>query len=495
MPKVTIPFNQGAYVDDFDDGSNQFSFNLWPTFSEQQGSLTATKVQRTPGLVEFNVTAGGAYGGYSVLLTEGVGTLYGNWGLQLYRISPTGPAVLQTGSIVGNGYMSMVFNNQNIAAIIKGDNAYFFDVLTTTVLSISDATFTAIVGSEVLVAVVYLDGRFIFATERTLFVSSLETVNRGRDFNALETHEANYQSDPIRDLIVVDGYLWVIGQTTTEVYDTTGAAGFPLDRVENIILDKGGCIHGRSVELDDSIYMIARGKQDPYGVYVISGNSFIKISTDVIDQELEDNNLDVNPFQSNANHKLFTIHHDGHSFLGLYLGSNAGVTFVYDITESRRVGFPVWHQRGRTTALVKEWFGKDSVNIYNKNLVLGHLGTSPSFTGVAEIDSNVSTDLTNDVVRYVSCSYISNQADRVKIKRVTVRHKKKASGNLYLIMSQDRGVTTTSQGSRSMTNTLIWNRLGKSEDFSFIISNSSDLITPDANSNDVTLYDMILDVE
>ena len=62
-------------------------------------------------------------------------------------------------------------------------------------------------------------------------------------------------------------------------------------------------------------------------------------------------------------------------------------------------------------------------------------------------------------------------------------------------MSQDRGVTTTSQGSRSMTNTLIWNRLGKSEDFSFIISNSSDLITPDANSNDVTLYDMILDVE
>ena len=169
---------------------------------------------------------------------------------------------------------------------------------------------------------------------------------------------------------------------------------------------------------------------------------------------------------------------------------------MYDLTESQRAGKSIWHRRGRIETTNREAFPKDAVNIYNKNLALGHWGTgSSAFTGVAEIDSSIATEFGFDVQRHVSAYYVSNLGDLAKVKRVRVRHKKKVSGNLYLIYSTDRGTTNINMGSRSMADLLEWNRLGKSEDFAFIISNSPDFATPDANSNDVTLYDMVLDIE
>lgn len=494
MPKVPLAITQGNYVDVNDFGSRQFSLNMWPTFNQQEGSLTPTKVRRTPGLVAFTAslvpTVTSGYGGYATN-GGGRGPLFINLGQDIFRIIGDGSSTIRASGLFGGGYTSMVFNSQNIMAVTKGDNAYFFDESLSTLTAITDATFLAIVGLEDIVSVVYIDGYFVFATETTLFTSSLETVNKGRNFDIDDTHEPNYKADKILDLKVVDGNLWVIGYLTIEVYDNTGAAGFPFDRIENIILDKGGCVHGRAIEIDDELYLIGRGPSEPYSVYRVSGNRFQKISTDVIDQALESTECDVSTFAPTTEQKLFTIGHDGHVFLGMTLtviGINT--TFMYDITESRRKGFPVWHRRGapqRSSA--NYYFILDAVNIFNKNLGLGMYSAAPVFKGAVEIDSDISTEITEDVTRFVSTHYISNGMDRIKIKELTIRHKKVATGNIYLFFSNDRMTTMTSMGSRSLSDVPRWPRLGQGDDYAFIISNSPDLITADANSNDMTLYD------
>ena len=492
MPKIQLQINQGNYVNDNDDGSNQFSFNLFPTFSEQAGSLTPTKVERTPGFAAFSSGISGGigneYGGFIVDKNPSTDVLYANFGDKLYQISTGGVATAQTGTIGGQNFAQMAINNAGIVAIVKGNNqAYFFDTATSTVTQITDATFLAIVGSDAIIGVVYLDGFFIFASATTLIASSLETVNKGRDFNINDIHEPNYKADQIRDLIINDGLMYVIGQESIEAYDTTGAAGFPFDRIESIILDKGGLTRGRATVINDQIYLIARDQSSPYGVYVIEGNRFRKISTDVIDKILEEEFLDTDPNLTSLDSKLFSMSHNGHSFCCLYLAKNTRRTFVYDVTESSRAGHNVWHRRSGLPGN-QDYFPRDQVSIYNKELVLGEYIGSNQFSGIATMDSSTSTELTNNVMRYVSAHYISNGMDEVKIKELTVRHKKTSTGNLYLHMSTDRGTTFSVLETKSMSNTLVWDRLGQSEDFLFIVANGSTLTSPDANSNDVTLY-------
>ena len=499
MPKVKLELNQGNYVNSDDDGSNQFSFNLFPTFAEQGGSLTATKVERTPGFASFSsgisAGVGNEYGGFIVDKNPSTDVLYANFGDKLYQISTGGAATAQTGTIGGQNFAQMAINNAGIVAIVKGNNqAYFFDTSTSTITQITDATFLALVGSDAIIGVVYLDGTFIFASSTTLIAASLETVNKGRDFNINDFHEPNYKADQIRDLIISDGLMYVISQESVEVYDTTGASAFPLDRVESIILDKGGLTRGRATVINDQIYLIARDQSTPYGVYVIEGNRFRKISTDVIDKILEEEFLDTDPNLTGLDSKLFQMSHNGHVFCCLYLAKNTRRTFVYDVTESSRANHNVWHRRSGLPGN-QDYFPRDQVSIYNKELVLGEYIGLNQFSGIATLDSSTDTELTNDVMRYVSANYISNGMDRIKIKEVTFRHKKVATGNLYLHVSTDRGATFDVLNSNSMSDLLVWRRLGQAEDYLFVIANGSTLLTPDSSSNDVTIYDAWVVVE
>jgi hypothetical protein len=50
-------------------------------------------------------------------------------------------------------------------------------------------------------------------------------------------------------------------------------------------------------------------------------------------------------------------------------------------------------------------------------------------------------------------------------------------------------------GARSMADTPSWNRLGTAEDYTFIIGNTTDLVNPSSNSNDLTIYDSWVVVE
>jgi hypothetical protein len=499
MPKIKLPIDQGRYDSDLDTGSRQFSFNMWPSFTEQAGSLTPTRVHRTPGLVDFSsgITAGinDTYAGFVVDKSLSADVLYVSYGTKIYKVASTGTVTAQTGAAVnGANWASMAANQQRIIAIIRGNNqAFFLDTSTSVITEITDATFNAIVGTDPLIAVAYIDSRFIFATSKTIFAASLETTNKGRDFDVNETHEPNYNSDQIRDLIVNDGLLYVIGQVSIEAYDTTGAAGFPMDRVENIVLDKGGLMPGRTVVVNDDIYIIARDSNSPYGVYRVSGNRFTKISTDTIDRGLAQEDLDIEPNFTENLSKLFQITHDGHTFVCLYVHDVQTFTYCYDISESQRTGRKVWHRRSGLPNNI-EYFIKDTVSIYDKHLALGSWVGSNQRSAVVEIDTSIGTEFTLDTLHYVSSYYLSDHGNRVKIKKATVRSESESGSKLNLFVA-DRESSFAALGERDMDGYSTWNRLGSKRDFTFIIANSADLVTPYSSSSDLTVYDLTIEVE
>ena len=482
MPNIPLKINLGRYFDG--DGENRLlSTNMYPSFNQTDGTLSPTKARRTCGLAAFTTTVTGAYAGYATLNSDTT-VLYMNVGLRLFRVPSAGGAPVDEGgavNIIGSGWASMAYNPQEIMAVVKGGNGYFFDRSTTTTTAIADATYLAILGGGPCVAVVYIGGYFVFASETEVFSASLYTVNKGRNFSVNDTLLPEYKQDQIRDLLVVDDLLWVIKQTTIEVYQNTGEAGFPFNFVYAIEL--GGCVHGRAIAQGSSVYLIGRQNDTPYGIYRITGRSITKISNDYIDMLLTFNSLDIDPFTQNQNQKILFMEHDGHKFIGVYLSAQDR-TFVYDETESSRVGTPVWHQRISPNSNLG-YFTKDTINAYNKNLALGSI---TGFAGVAEIQESTVTEFTLDVLRYFSTQYLENGIDKVSVKQLQIKAHSD-SGNVYLGFTVDRGLTYSILNSVTLDSPIIkWARLGTHDIVGFIISNSPDLATPDANSSDLTVY-------
>ena len=134
----------------------------------------------------------------------------------------------------------------------------------------------------------------------------------------------------------------LFGETWTEIWDTTGGAGFPFRPVINGSIGVG-CISGASVnEIDNKIFWVADDKT----VRTLSGQSAAKISTPGVDQMLEDEGG-----IAGVRSDVYSL--DGHNYYSLHL---TDCTLVYDITtglwhERQSAGFTPWKWQTATTKM------------------------------------------------------------------------------------------------------------------------------------------------
>ncbi len=498
MPNIEIPLTSGQYLSTFDFGNRQFSFNMFPNHAEAPGSLTPTKVQPPAGYEEFSsgaISNSGPYQGFAINPVAQSEQLYAYWNEVLYSISALGTVTAKDVNTVSTqGYAKMAWNRVDIMATTKGGDAYFYDETTTTNAPITDANFVTLRNGQPMAGVVYLDGYFIFATRERLFVSSLETVNRGRDFNTLDFIVPAYGIGDIVDLQVVDNLLWVIKAFSIEVYQNTGAANFPFSRVQSFTFDRGGSVTGRSIAVGDELYMLGRGQYESWGVYRVSGGRMEKISNDYIDGVLAQSEIPYSAFDQTISQKIFAVSHDGRFFIGFSQVINGGRSYFYDITESARVGFPVWHRRGRTDGAGQDrYFGLDGVQLYDRNLLLGQYSSGPeAVSAVCEFTPGVFTELGQDRVRYVSGAYLTNGSREVKVAKIFSRFKKNPGGNIYLSYSDDRVFSLTSMDSGIAMDSGFaeWRRFGQARSHYFLLANSSDLVTPAPDSQPFIIYEL-----
>ena len=209
--------------------------------------------------VNVSITPGGADRG---IIVGGPNQLmYQVTGSSLYSIDSGGNALF-LGNISNDPSPVVMATDANQLIICTGGNpsAYVYTVSGGLAI-ISDADL------ETTQSVAFLDSRFIFDQPNGYFVVS--ALNDGTSINSLDFAQAEALPDDIRRVFSLNQLLYLFGETTTEIWFTSGTGRPPLDR--QAVLQHG--ISGTYAvdSIDGAIYFID-GNRRP-GVIVGSQHS------------------------------------------------------------------------------------------------------------------------------------------------------------------------------------------------------------------------------
>lgn len=262
--------------------------------------------------------------GIELFTTVGAGPIRGQivsgdyrWvvsGSSLYRVSSTGTATL-IGGIVGTGPVAIAENGIQVMIGCGASIGYVVTVATSVLAQITDVDF---VGAD---WIAYLDGYFIFGLSGS-FQFYKTALYDGMDIDSLDFASAEGNPDAILTGIVDHRELLLFGSRATEGWRNTGAAGFPLERIEGAFMEHG-CASARSVcKIDNSVFFVGQDDKGWGMVLRIEGYSPTIIST----RSIEDA---ISQWTDLSDSYAWSFQDKGHTYY--VLSSESGnETWVYD---------------------------------------------------------------------------------------------------------------------------------------------------------------------
>jgi len=288
MPRIPVPVGTGYYVDESIAISGRDCVNFRPHIPESQ-TLTDSCLIGTGGVEQKTLTEVGAYnrGGYD--LDE---QAYFVNGQRLYRVDYTEDGfgnrtytnIDVSGGvlILGTALVSMSANDDQLCIVAPDyDNQFNMWLYTVAdgLVQVSDPDFDGPVLNTS-----FSDGYFIFPKKNSnkWFISDL------RDGSSyIATDFASAESDPDNIVVIkpLRGLVFVFGVKTLEPYQNQpSGAGFPYERINSGIYNKGCAAPMSVVESDNALFFIGSGKRERPGVWATNGGQPIKVSTPSIDK-------------------------------------------------------------------------------------------------------------------------------------------------------------------------------------------------------------------
>jgi len=209
----------------------------------------------------------------------------------------------------------------------------------------------------------YLDTYLVFSiVDSNQFFFTLSNVTytmltTGIGFDPLDIAAKTGGNDKIAGLAVMHREIWLIGQSTSEVWFDSGAADFAFQEMPGAFVEQGCASVGSIAKFDLALYWLG---QDLYGNSVVfrgAQYNATAISTKAIENE-------INSYAIKDDAIGFTYLQEGHPFYVLTFPSE-DVTWVFDIAEN------AWHQRSWMDANgnLHRWRGNCACVFNNKILV------------------------------------------------------------------------------------------------------------------------------
>ena len=452
--KVPIPLGNGFYQSSSLPISSQLCTNLYPNYP-QSDALSPQTLLPTPGITLLDSTTSGEVNRGSI---EFGGNPYFVNSFTLYRLDEATDGMggfiyssVALGTIPGTGRISIAKNNTQICIVVPGDTSYIYSVAGGLV-TITDADFDGPAD-----AVVYIDGYFVFTNGNKFFSSNL---NDGTAYDALDFASAEVDPDNIVAPFVHKNQLFIFGTETTEVFENVGGTGFPFQRIEGFIIDKGLYSQFAIVETEDTLIFMGGGTNEQAAIWKLQGATPLKISTTAID----------NIIQKSTAAELSTAFALTYAQNGAYFASFTfkDDTFVYDSIASGFAQRPIWHKReselGSNTV---PWRVNDIVRAF------GRLITFDSYDeAVGALEPEIYQEYSTNINRTWSSSPIAAGGDPLFPESLEVTVQSGASpqgdvGQLVMSISKDGGFTYGVQSQRSIGKIgetgkrLIWDRLGR----------------------------------
>jgi hypothetical protein len=278
----------------------------------------AAWLQRAPGL--------------RLLVTVGTGPIRGMWafgdygyvvsGSQLYRIDSSWASTL-LGYVSGAGPVSMADNGTQLFIACNPDG-YIYNATTGVLSPITDSDFPG------AVTVGYIDGYFVFNEPNSQRLWITELLD-GTQIDALDFASAEGNADNIVGVIVDHREVWVFGKTTVEVWNNTGDADFPLQRIAGAF-NEIGCASPYSItKLDNGLFWLGADARGRGMVYRANGYTGTRVSTHAVEWQIQS-------YGDISDAVAYTYQQDGHSFYVITFPS-ADKTWVYDVATG------MWHER------------------------------------------------------------------------------------------------------------------------------------------------------
>ena len=294
--------------------SSQECINLLYEPAEQGGRAPAM-LRMAPGIKTWG-TVGSNAGDRGQMVMDGV--LYAVYQNLLYSVN-SGGVETSIGTISGSARVSLA-NNGTQLAILSESDAYIYDNSTSTLSTITDASFLASTD------VVHIDQYFIWAQKdsQTFFISALQdglTYDGNERANAL-TSPAN-----IVALEADHKELWIFCEDMIEIWQNTGEADFPFSRLGGAFIERGCHAKHSVVKQDNSVMWLG----EDLIVYRAEGYVPARISNFGIEQAIAGYDI-----SSDAIGMTWT--EEGHKMYALTFPTEK-VTWVFDFSTQ------MWHKR------------------------------------------------------------------------------------------------------------------------------------------------------
>lgn len=298
----------------------QRSINWFPELSQSPTSKYIAAMIGAPGLRQRLTLAGSPVRG---MFKVNSSTYVAVVGSNVYRVSAANVSTLigtiayalTRVSIESNGFSLMIVTGG------IGSPAYSVDLTTWVVAPIAGFPGADRVG--------YVDNRFVFNESGTNRV-------RYTDLNSvayvpLNVFSVEGYSDKLMSLLVDHREVWLPGETSTEVYITTGDADNPFERVNGAFMEIGCAAFDTVAHMAESVVWLSADKSGQGTVVKATGYIPKPISTHAVEYAIAQ-------YPRIDDAYAFVYQQEGHEFYFLTFPSG-NATWVYDNSSEE------WHER------------------------------------------------------------------------------------------------------------------------------------------------------
>lgn len=396
---------------------------------------TQVLLTRAPGITDWTTVGSGSIAGMHSALNN----LYVVSGPELYEVDSNKTATL-LGNIGSPGNIDIDSNKDSVVVVNEPD-AYYWDGATFG--QITDADFISRGAGDVE----FLDNFMLFREPDSdrFFGADLGTVT---DFDALNFANADAAADVLNGMKTDHRQLILSGPKSMEVFQNTGAAGFPIVRTINGLVEQG-CLNGKTLQKQDqTVFWVA----DDYTVRRLQGLTPVRISTHAVEQWLSS----ITITSANA----FAYAQDGHLFYAITAPEG---TFFYDATTNE------WHER--ETYGSSFWKPRYHAQAFGLELVGDSVSNKIGFLSPADYDEYGDIQRMEWTYQTVYAKGQRAFHDRLEIVMETGVGLTTGQGSAPEVMldySDDGGLTWLSMPNRSLgltgeyTDRVFWHNLGSS---------------------------------
>lgn len=263
---MQIQILSGIYSDGAPNWRTSLPRNLVPV--PKDTGISKGYLRPSDGLVEFGSAPGIGRGAIRWNSVK-----YAVMGTSLVSIDAAG-VTTTLADVGGSAQVSLDYSFDRLAIVSDGRLFYWNG---SSIVEVTDPDLGYIIDAR------FIDGYFLLTDGVSLIVTDLVDPT---SINPLRYGSAEADPDALVAVKKVLNEAIAVGRYTTETFDNIGGTGFPLQRVEGAVVEKGAIGTHAVCESAGGVAFVGSGRNEPPAVYVVGGGRALKVSTREVDEVL-----------------------------------------------------------------------------------------------------------------------------------------------------------------------------------------------------------------